>query len=193
VHFTTALGARQMNGVPYGVFGRANAAVSTDSRRFSAEAVGEVADLAHDSGVMMTFEVLNRYETAMVNTAAQAVDYVALSGSEHLKIHLDTFHMAIEESNPCEALSQALPHVGYLELGQSSRGALATGSVDVAAILRHARDLGYTNRVGVEAFSTAFLSPAVAGMLAIWREPFCDGPAFARESMQFITAALAAA
>ncbi len=80
---------------------------------------------------MMTFEVLNRYETAMINTAVQAMEYVALSGSENLKIHLDTFHMAIEESNTFDPISPALAKLGYLELGQSSREAidLITGAL----------------------------------------------------------------
>jgi D-psicose/D-tagatose/L-ribulose 3-epimerase len=191
VQLTGDLGGRQMNGVPYGVFGRADAAPTADARAWSAEAVGTVADLAHNAGIQMTFEVLNRYETAMINTAAQAVEYVALSGSDHLKIHLDTFHMAIEESNMLEAISHALPSLGYLELGQSSRGSLASGVVDVAAVVRHARSIGYTGRYGVEAFSSAFLSPEVAGMLAIWGSPFTDGAAFAVESRRLIESALA--
>jgi D-psicose/D-tagatose/L-ribulose 3-epimerase len=190
VQLTGDLGGRQMNGVPYGVFGRANAAPTDDARAWSAEAVGTVANVAHNAGIMMTFEVLNRYETAMINTAAQAMEYVALSGSDHLKIHLDTFHMAIEESNMLEAISHALPSLGYLELGQSSRGSLATGSVNVPEVVRHARDSGYTGRYGVEAFSKSFLSPEVAGMLAIWRAPFTDGPALAVESLQLIEGAL---
>ena len=76
----------------------------------------------------MTFEVLNRYETSLVNTAAQAVAYVGLSGSEHLRIHLDTFHMAVEEADMSEAIRVAMPVLGYLELGQSGRGLLERGS-----------------------------------------------------------------
>lgn len=191
VEFSTAVGGRQMNGVPYGVFGRAEAAPSLDRRRWSAAAVGEVADLAHDAGITMTFEVLNRYETAMINTAQQALDFVTLSGSDHLKIHLDTFHMAIEESNMFDAIAHALPKLGYLELGQSGRGSLASGSVDVSAVISHAQNLGYRGPYGVEAFSAAFLTPDVAGMLAIWREPFTDGVSFAQESRRIIGAALA--
>ena len=96
----------------------------------------------------MTFEVLNRYETSLVNTAAQAVAYVGLSGSEHLRIHLDTFHMAVEEADISEAIRIAMPALGYLELGQSGRGPLSTGALDIPEIVRSALDDGYDGQVG---------------------------------------------
>ena len=75
----------------------------------------------------MTFEVLNRYETAMLNTAQQALEFIAASGSDHLRVHLDTFHMAVEETDMLGAVRSAVPVLGYLELGQSGRGPLAAG------------------------------------------------------------------
>ncbi|KDA07210.1 hypothetical protein DC31_00835 [Microbacterium sp. CH12i] len=146
VDLTAALGGDQMNGVPYGPFGPPSGPTSRAAVERSARAVGAVADYAHQRGIMMTFEVLNRYETSMVNTAAQAVAYVGLTGSEHLRIHLDTFHMAVEEADMSEAIRVAMPLLGYLELGQSARGPLSTGSVDLPEIVRSALDDGYVGR-----------------------------------------------
>ena len=162
VDLTVALGGDQMNGVPYGLFGRASGPTSPAAFERSAAEVGRVAEYAHERGVAMTFEVLNRYETAAINTAAQAMQYVEASGSEHLRIHLDTFHMAVEEGDLAAAITHALPKLGYLELGQSGRGGLGSGAVDVADLLRHAIDSGYTGRVGVEAFSRGVLSPGAS-------------------------------
>ncbi|GER23777.1 epimerase [Zafaria cholistanensis] len=185
---TVALGADQMNGVPYGVFGPPAGPTSRAAFERSAAEVGRIADAAHARGVCMTFEVLNRYETSVVNTAAQAMDYVSASGSDHLRIHLDTFHMAIEESDASAAIRTALPKLGYLELGQSGRGQLSSGAVDIAAIVHQALDAGYQGRWGVEAFSRSVLAPAVADMLAIWRHPYGDGAAFAADAAQTIDA-----
>jgi D-psicose/D-tagatose/L-ribulose 3-epimerase len=121
IDFTAELGGDQVNGVPYGMFGHPAGATTADAFARSARQVGLAADYAHERGIAMTFEVLNRYETSVVNTAAQAMEFVALSGSEHLRIHLDTFHMAIEEADMGEAIRRALPRLGYLELGQSGR------------------------------------------------------------------------
>lgn len=185
---TVALGGDQLNGVPYGPFGAPTGPVGRDAFERAAVEVGRVADEAHERGVTMTFEVLNRYETAVVNTAAQAMDFVAASGSEHLRIHLDTFHMAVEEADLAAAIRTALPRLGYLELGQSGRGPLSTGAVDIAAVVRQALDDGYEGRWGVEAFSRSVLAPPVADILAIWRSPYDDGLALATDAMRVIEA-----
>lgn len=186
VDFTVALGGDQMNGVPYGPFGAPEGPTTRDAVERSALEVGRIADYAHERGVTMTFEVLNRYETSLVNTAAQAMAYVGMSGSDHLRIHLDTFHMAIEEADMSAAIRLAMPKLGYLELGQSGRGALSTGAVNVPGIVRGALDDGYEGRWGVEAFSRSVLSTPAADMLAIWRAPFDDGAELAGDAMRVI-------
>ncbi|MFF0905386.1 UNVERIFIED_CONTAM: sugar phosphate isomerase/epimerase family protein [Kocuria sp. CPCC 205316] len=189
---TVSLGADQLNGVPYGVFGHPTDPTDRAAFERSAKEVGKIADEAHDRGVRMTFEVLNRYETSVVNTAAQAMDYISASGSENLRIHLDTFHMAIEEEDVSAAIRTALPKLGYLELGQSGRGLLSTGAVDIAGIVRQALDDGYEGRWGVEAFSRHNLDSAAANMLAIWRSPFEGGAAFAADATYMLNTSGAA-
>lgn len=189
VDFTVSLGADQMNGTPYGLHGHPAGATSREAFERSAAEVGGVADYAHEQGVMMTFEVLNRYETSLVNTAAQALAYVEASGSDHLRIHLDTFHMAVEEADLIEAVVGALPKLGFLELGQSGRGPLEHGAVRVAELVRRVTDAGYRGRWGVEAFSRPVMAPEVADMLAIWRAPYSDGVALAADALRLIEAA----
>lgn len=186
VDLTAALGGDQMNGVPYGPFGPPSGPTSREAFERSAREVGAVADYAHERGIRMTFEVLNRYETSLVNTAAQAMEFVALSGSEHLLIHLDTFHMAVEESDMSAAIRTAAPMLGYLELGQSGRGRLGAGAVDIAEVVRAALDDGYDGRWGVEAFSRSVLSQPASDMLAIWRAPYDDGADLAADAMRVI-------
>jgi len=185
VDATAALGGDQLNGVPYASFGAAGPS-SREAFERAARAVGRVADHAHDRGVTMTFEVLNRYETPVLNTAAQAMAFVESSGSEHLRIHLDAYHMAVEEADPSEAIRLALPRLAFLELGQSGRGPLSRGSVDVASLVRQALDDGYTGRWGVEAFSRSVLAEPVADMLSIWRGTYDDGIALADDAMRVI-------
>lgn len=186
VDMTAALGGDQLNGVPYGPFGPPAGPTSRAAIERSAREVGAVADYAHERGIVMTFEVLNRYETSLVNTAEQAVEYVGLSGSEHLRIHLDTFHMAVEETDMHAAIRTALPLLGYLELGQSGRGALSAGAVDVAAVVAGALDDGYRGRFGIEAFTRSVLPTPVSDMLAIWRAPYDDGAVLAEDAMRVI-------
>jgi D-psicose/D-tagatose/L-ribulose 3-epimerase len=186
VDATVALGGDQLNGVSYGLFGRAQTAPPEGARERAAARLGAVADHAREQGVTMTFEVLNRYETAMLNTAQQALDFLAASGSEHLRVHLDTFHMAVEETDMLGAVRSAVSVLGYLELGQSGRGSLAAGSVDPAAVVREAIRAGYRGRIGVEAFSRSVLPSAVSDFLAIWRETYPEGRAVAAEAIDIV-------
>lgn len=186
VDLTSDLGGAQMNGVPYGPFGHAPQPVDDQTRHRSARAVGEVADYAQSKGVAMNFEVLNRYETCMVNTAEQALEFVELSGSENLRIHLDTFHMSIEEPEIEQAIRLALPKLGYLELGQAGRGSLLHGHLDCGSIISAAAEAGYEGVWGIEAFTRSVLEPEAANMLAIWRETYSDGTALAREALELI-------
>ncbi|MEW1980475.1 sugar phosphate isomerase/epimerase family protein [Citricoccus sp. NPDC079358] len=182
VDMTGRMGGDHLNGVPYGVHGDTTARPAEGTLANTAQLVGDVADEAAAAGVLMTFEVVNRYETAVLNTAAQAVRFVELSGSRNLKIHLDTFHMAIEEPDLVGAVAQALPHLGYLEFGQSSRGLLSTGSLDLARILEEVQALGYVGRYGVEGFSRAVMQEPVADALKIWDTTFCTGEEFVRDA-----------
>lgn len=186
VEFAAAIGADQLNGVPYGLFGPPGGPTPFAAVERAAREVGVVADEAAARGITMTFEVLNRYETSALNTAAQALDFVALSGSENLRIHLDTFHMAVEEADMSAAIRAALPKLGYLELGQSGRGHLGSGAVDIPAVVQTAIDDGYTGRWGVEAFSRRLVGEPAADMLAIWRDPFDNGLELASDAIRVI-------
>jgi D-psicose/D-tagatose/L-ribulose 3-epimerase len=193
VDAAVALGSDQLNGVLYGLFGRAASAPTREAFERSAEQLGAVADHAHERGVTVTFEVLNRYETALLNTAEQALDYIAAGGSEHLRVHLDTFHMAVEETDMLGAVRSAVPVLGYLELGQSGRGPLASGSVDADAVVREAIAAGYRGRIGLEAFSRSVLPSVACEALAIWRDTYRDGRELAAEAIEVVRRAEAAA
>jgi D-psicose/D-tagatose/L-ribulose 3-epimerase len=182
VDLTVRMGGDQLNGVPYGVHGDARSRPAEGRLARVAELVGDVADEAAAAGIMMTFEVVNRYETSVLNTAAEAVRFVELSGSRNLRIHLDTFHMAIEEADLMGAIGHALPHLGYLEFGQSSRGLLSTGSLDLAAVLEGTLALGYTGRFGVEGFSRSVMQGPVADALKIWDTTFASGEEFVHDA-----------
>lgn len=187
VEMTHRMGGDQLNGVPYGLHGTPESVPTPRQVEITAQLVGDVADEAAAAGIMMTFEVVNRYETSVVNTAAQAVRFVELSGSRNLKIHLDTFHMGLEESDLPGALAHALPHLGFLEFGQSSRGLLSTGSLDLAGILATARELGYAGRYGVEGFSRSTMQAPVADALKIWGTTFGTGEEFVRDAAALFT------
>lgn len=195
VHLAVELGGDHVTGVPYAPFGRVDAPFEEDALRRSAAEVGRIADLAAAEGVRFTLEVLNRYETSAITTAEQARRYVELSESEHLGIHLDGWHMAIEEADALGAVraTAAAGVLGHLELGQSGRGALGSGAVDCAGLVRAGIEAGYRGRIGFEAFSRSVIGDATADRLKVWREPYSDGIGLIREGIALIRRAAAEA
>jgi D-psicose/D-tagatose/L-ribulose 3-epimerase len=188
IEFASRLGSDRLAGVPYGLFGRAAVPPSHEAWQRSAYEVGLASEMAFERGITMTMEVLNRYETAMVNTAEQAMEYAEESGSDHLMIHLDTFHMAIEEADIAAAIRTALPRLAYLELGQSGRGLLSEGAIRIDEVVRDALGEGYRGRWGIEAFSASVLPREARSNLAIWRHPYEDGLVVAADAGRVIRA-----
>jgi len=90
------------------------------------------------------------------------------------------------------AIRLALPKLRYLELGQSGRGALSTGAVDIEGVLQTALDDGYEGRIGVEAFSRPLMAEGARDALSIWRAPFDDGLDIAADALRVIRTAWAA-
>ena len=188
VDFTVSLGGDQMNGsavrpVRAAPPGRPRASAVERS----AARGGPVADYAHERGMTMTFEVLNRYETSLVNTAAQAMAYVEASGSEHLRIHLDTFHMAVEEADIAGRDRRSRYRSSAFSSSASrAAGCSSTARCGVAEIVERAARPAIGGRWGVEAFSRSGAPARVAGMLAIWRSPYEDGAELAASAMRMI-------
>lgn len=180
------IGVIQINGVLYGLLGHAEQPIGANPRRRSAEIVARVAETAAQSGVQLCIELVNRYETSMLNTVEQGLEYLELVDHPNVKLHLDTYHMAIEERNPVAAVHTAIPALGYFELDQSHRGRLDEGSIDLRAIAQPVQASGYNGLIGVEAFARSRLASDHANTLSIWRDHFQDGTALAHHAMCLI-------
>jgi D-psicose/D-tagatose/L-ribulose 3-epimerase len=176
------MGANRMGGVLYSAFGKASRAPTEDNLKAAAEGLHRVAEEAQKNRMVLTLEVVNRYESNLVNTAADAVRLLKMIGVDNVKIHLDTFHMNIEEDSMMGALETALPYLGYFEIDQNHRGLLSRGTIDFSSPLQRLKAAGYDQLVGVEAFSSAISHPDIAAGVAGWRPLFFDGDEVAKEA-----------
>jgi D-psicose/D-tagatose/L-ribulose 3-epimerase len=169
------MGAIHVGGITYGLFGKAERPASDESRKHSADALGTLAEEAKPMGFRVAMEILNRYETNMLNTVDQGLAFLKIAGSDNLYLHLDTFHMNIEEVDMMEALKKALPHLAYFELDQNDRGLLDRGLIDFQPMLAFLKNAGYDKLIGVEAFSNAVSGPDIARGVSAWRDLFKSG------------------
>ncbi len=109
-----------------------------------------LAELGGHAGAALLLEPLNRYEDHMVNTVAQAAELIREAGSPGVRILADTYHMNIEEDDPCEALRAAGDLLGAVHLSDSNRHQPGTGHVPFAAIVSTLREIGFDGVLSVE-------------------------------------------
>ncbi len=183
------LGANHITGVPYAAYGLSSV-WSSDARAWAAEAVGEFAARSAAGGIEVSVEVLNRYECSALNTVTQALAFRDLCAPAKPSLHLDGFHVMIEEASPHDAVIRAGDGLGILEFGQAGRGALDAGSLDVAALVRSAVAAGFDGPIAFEAFSRSWFAPAVADRLRTWTDLDVSRTDLVRESAHFLRRAV---
>lgn len=158
----------------------------------SRRVIGRVADHAAERGVRVALEVVNRYESNVLNTSRQALAYLAEVDHPHLGVHLDTYHMNIEESDMFAPVLDAGKALHYVHVGESHRGYLGTGSVDFDAFFRALRRIDYRGPITFESFSSAVVAPDLSRMLGIWRDLWTDGDDLGAHANAYIRGRLAA-
>jgi sugar phosphate isomerase/epimerase len=114
------------------------------------EGLAELGGHAAAAGVLLLLEPLNRYEDHMVNTVAQAAELAAASGSDAVRVLADTYHMNIEEDDPCAALRAAAGRLGAVHLSDSNRHQPGTGHVPFGEIVATLRGIGFDGVLSVE-------------------------------------------
>lgn len=186
IHRARDMGSDHLGGVLYGPLKAADGVATEDQWNAAVESLATMADEAKTAGVRLVLEVVNRYETNLLNTAATAVQFIHATRADNLYLHLDTYHMNIDERDFVEAIQTGLPYLVYLELGQNHRGILSEGHIPLRMILAAALNAGFNGTVGVEAFSRQLLPQSVANKLAVWRSLFADWELLATEAYQLI-------
>jgi len=134
----------------------------------SVSAVKQIMKVAEDNGVYLGFEVVNRFEQYIANTAVEAVEYCKRVDSPNIKIHLDTFHMSIEEDSMTAAIRTAAGYLGHFHVGENNRRLPGTGRQPWAEIFATLKDVGYKNAINMEPFMR--VGGSVSKSVALWRD-----------------------
>lgn len=187
------LGAPAVSGITYAAFNNYPAAPTVAQRAKVLEALSRLDERAGVLGVKLGLEPVNRYESYLINTLDQASDAIRQIGARHLFVHMDTFHMNIEEADPAAAIGRAGELLGYAHLADNHRGLLGAGTFDFAAYFRALAAAGYSGDFTVESFSPDILGGDLAGAISIWRTPWTDSTYAARQALEFMRSSVAAA
>jgi len=171
------LGCPSLIGPVYSVVGKADAVEPAQQKTEWALVVQNLKELAlyaEGRGRQICIEPLNRFETDFLNTCDQGLKLIKAIGSKAVKLHLDTFHMNIEEKFQGPAIRKAGRLLGHFHACGSDRGTPGNDHINWKPIAAALKGIGYKGDVVIESFTTDV--KVIARAAAIWRriEPTRD-------------------
>ena len=165
---TAATGAKALSGVVYGSIGERTGKAPTQGELDAVASVMEKAAAhARKLNLEIGLEAVNRYENHMLNTAEQTISMVERIGAGNIFVHLDTYHMNIEEKGVANGILRAREHLKYIHLSESDRGVPGTGTVAWDEVFGALAAIGFKGGMAMESFIE--LPPQIASALSVWR------------------------
>ena len=165
---TAEMGALALSGVTYGGIGERTGLPPTQGEYDNvARALTAAAKHAKSRGLLFGIEPVNRYENHLLNTGWQAVEMIERIGAENMFIHLDTYHMNIEEKGVGNGILDARKYIKYIHLSESDRGTPGYGTCDWDEVYATLAAIGFKGGLAMESFIN--MPPEVAYGLSVWR------------------------
>ncbi|MCS7270119.1 MAG: sugar phosphate isomerase/epimerase, partial [Gemmataceae bacterium] len=131
--------------------GQASGGVSQPTAlRYLGHALFHLDEWAEELGVTVLYEPLNRYESNLIHTLADAALFIRAAGLRHVRLLADLFHMNIEEQFLAGAIRQAGSLIGHVHFSDSNRRAAGLGHTNFAPIIEALRAVGYTGYLSAE-------------------------------------------
>ncbi len=118
----------------------------------SLKSMREIIKAAENNNVTYCVEAVNRFEGCLINTAQEALDYVAQVDSKNIGVLLDTYHMNIEENKIGDAIRLVGDKLTSFHTGENNRTAPGRGHLDWDEIFGALKDINYKNRIVCEPF-----------------------------------------
>jgi D-psicose/D-tagatose/L-ribulose 3-epimerase len=187
VEATAALGSPMLTGCLYTHVGTLTGKPpETAELETVAHVLKRTARRAAEYGVELGVEAINRYETYLVNLASQAGELLDRIDEPNVFVHLDTYHMNIEEKGFYEPIVSLGSRLGYIHLSESDRGTPGTANVHWDEVFRGLKDIDYRGALAMESF--AAVNEALIGATALWRDVVGDPDVLVRDGLAFLRA-----
>jgi len=146
--------------------------------------IREMADYAKPKNIKLALEIINRFETDMLNVVSQGLDFIKEVDRENVGLHLDTFHMHLEEKNSADAIRNAGNKLFHFHACENDRGVPGSGQVHWNVIAQALKDINYTGPVVIESFTPQVKE--ISQAVCIWREIAPSQDAIAQQGLKFL-------
>jgi len=158
--------------------------LNRDEAEIITEVWSNVADHAKEKGVNIGIEPINRYESYVCNTAENVLDLIEKTGKDNLFLHLDTFHMNIEENNFYDPIILAGKKLKHVHITDSHRGMLGEGTVNWNELFKALKEIDFEGNLVLENFSSSI--PGMQQMVSLWQRSPYDAEELAIKSLNYL-------
>ncbi len=143
-----------LSGVSYAGWGTPDSILDTKKAYWdnSIKSMRDIIKTAENCGVTYCVEAVNRFETCLINTAEEALSYVAEIDSPNIGVLLDTYHMNIEENSIGDAIRLVGDKLTSFHTGENNRTAPGKGHLDWDEIFGALSEINYKGRIVCEPF-----------------------------------------
>ncbi len=189
---TADAGARILAGPLYSPVGYLPGRRRTpDEWKWAVEAYQALGPVAAQHGVTLCIEPLNRFETYLLNTAADAAALCGEVNHPNIGVLFDTFHANIEEKDIAAGIRAAARHIKHVHTCENDRGTPGSGHVEWDAVFAALREIGYDGWLTIESFG--FAIGGLSAAASIWRDLAPAPEIIAWEGIGFLKGKAAAA
>jgi len=187
---TAALNTNFLGGVLHGGIGVFTGnPVSETEKDIIINVWGEAAAYANKLGITIGIEPINRYESYICNTAANVIELIERTGANNLAVHLDTFHMNIEENNFYDPVIQSGKLLKHVHVTESNRGMPGEGTINWDEFFAALKAIDFDGNLVLENFSSSV--PGMQQAVSLWQKSPHEAGALAVGSLQFMRDKLA--
>lgn len=108
--------------------------------------------VASEKGVSINIEAINHYETDVCVSARETVAYLEANDLNNCNVHLDTYHMLLEEEDYPKAIRTAGKRLGYVHFADTTRWYPGSGYMDFKPIFKALDEINYDGYLSIECF-----------------------------------------
>lgn len=182
---TAQLDADFLGGVQHGGIGAFTGDVLQPSEKeIIAGVLYKAGTYAKSLGITIGIEPVNRYESYVCNTAQNVLELIKMANAPALSVHLDTFHMNIEENNFKDPVLQCGSLLKHIHITESHRGMPGEGTVNWEELFSALREINFEGNLVLENFSSS-----VQGMqqaVSLWQKSAHEAEELATGSLEFL-------
>jgi len=96
--------------------------------------------------------MINRYEVNWLNSVSEGISFLKKVKRENVLLHIDTFHMNIEDPSFKESIIDAKNLIGYVHIADSNRWVPGYGHINFPEIISALEEINYQGFLSLEAF-----------------------------------------